>query len=38
MTSNILGGGGEVASVILVRLEQDDVELGQELQGQGNIG
>ena len=38
MTSHVFRGGGEEAPVILVRLEDDDVELGGEVESQGDVG
>ena len=34
---HVLGGRGEEAPVILVRLEDNDVELGSEVEGQGDV-
>ena len=37
MAPHVLGGRGEEAPVILVRLEDNDVELGSEVEGQGDV-
>lgn len=38
VTSHVFRGGGEEAPVILVRLEDDDVELGSKVESQGDVG
>ena len=38
VASHVLRGRGEEAPVVLVRLEDDDVELGSEVKGQSDVG
>ena len=38
VTSHVFRGGGEEAPVILVRLEDDDVQLGSKVESQGDVG
>lgn len=38
MATHVLAGRGEVASIVLVWLKENDVELWQEVERQGNVG